>query len=759
MAITEKAKDLIGKAKKYWKNPPQGRYMTYKEIISLATGGIGVRFVVSCFGQMNISIGNALIGNTIGISPSNIYIIYILSLLSSFPLTALRANMIDNSRNMKGKYRPYILTMGIPTVLLGTGFILMPYERMSSFTQCAVVLAFNVGFQFFYNFYFDAYDSLINVLSPNSIERSDVLSVRSVIENIAPSLYNIAFPLLAKLITGQNTLYDLKIYRLLFPLMLIFGFLLSMLVYVNTEEKVVRAKTHFVQVKFVDAFRAVARNKYFWVISLAGWLGFLETAFSTILSWMYNYQGACTAAQYSLVVAISGNASFWPNLFAPIMIRKYGKKKILVYTNLLNIVFIAVMLPVVRRTGGGSAIWLMLLCNFVNQFISALGHQLAPSVNADIRDYQQYISGERIDGMFAAVGLIGNVVTMVTGLVLPEIYKRSGLNVETAKMLGYDGKNVYDVLFDPGYFSKICSVLVIASVIGAALNVIPYFFYDFTETRQKSIVRVLKIRAAFEDFANGAASEEVLAEANEMIAKAEEYCDKQPADLEKAKLEYKAAKGKENYKQLKKEYQALRENNEEIEIAKFIIDELHRYSSPLGAPVLENAKKICALGLDGFLDVELPSKEQIKAMPAATPEEKELRSSLLSAARDLNTARKAAQKYFPDGIKEFDTSVLEKLFEQEDETERRLFEVSSRMKKAKEEKDTLAIADINAELNNIRGEKARIKAEIKKATAENSIFHRAAKPFLDAQKTVSIAQSYKRLDEFKALAAESRAQE
>ena len=30
-----------------------------------------------------------------------------------------------------------------------------------------------------------------------------------------------------------------------------------------------------------------------------------------------------------------------------------------------------------------------------------------PSIQGDIRDYQQYTTGERIDGMFAAVGLIG----------------------------------------------------------------------------------------------------------------------------------------------------------------------------------------------------------------------------------------------------------------------------------------------------------------------------------------------------------------
>ena len=42
--------------------------------------------------------------------------------------------------------------------------------------------------QFFYNFLLDANDSIINVLSPNTIERTDVYAVKSVIENISPSI-------------------------------------------------------------------------------------------------------------------------------------------------------------------------------------------------------------------------------------------------------------------------------------------------------------------------------------------------------------------------------------------------------------------------------------------------------------------------------------------------------------------------------------------------------------------------------------------
>lgn len=143
------------------------------------------------------------------------------------------------------------------------------------------------------------------------------------------------------------------------------------------------------------------------------------------------------------------------------------------------------MLPIVRQTGKPGIIWLLLACIFVNQFMTSFGHLLNPSIQADIRDYQQYKTGERIDGMFAAVGLIGSIITLATGSVLPTIYERAGLNRTVALSLGLDGSNVYDVLYNRDYFVQISSVLVMASVVGAALNVIPFFFYDLSELKQK----------------------------------------------------------------------------------------------------------------------------------------------------------------------------------------------------------------------------------------------------------------------------------
>lgn len=749
MNLKEKLSSVMRNFKHHWNVPPQGRYMPYKEIMSLSVGGIGVKLVYYCINNMMLSVGNTLIGNTIGIEPKSIYIIYLLGILSSFPLTALRARMIDNTKSMKGKYRPYILSMGIPAVILGIGFIYMPYENLSSFWKCAVVLLFNIGFQFFYNFYIDINDSIINVLSSNTVERSDVNSIKAVIENFSPSIANLFLPLVAKMITGENTLYDLRVYRAVYPPMLIIGFLISLFIYVNTEEKIVQAKTHVIQVKFIDAFRAIARNKYFWIISLAGWLGFLEGSFNSIIGWLYNYQQAATPGQYVIITAIAGNAAFWPNLVAPFLIRKFGKKKILIVTNILNIGFIALMLPVIRMTGSSALIiWAMLFITFINTFISSLGHLMNPSLQADIRDYQQYITGERIDGMFAAVGLIGNVITLATSSVLPMIYEKAGLNETVAVSLGYSGSNVYQVLYNKEYFVSICSVLIIASVVGAGLNVVPFFFYDLTEVKQKAMINVLKIRALFEDYGNNVLSDEKLVEAVDIIRQSEEFCGREKIALTKDEIiQAKKTKDKALIKEAKKKYKEQREINEKIEIADMVISELHRFETPDGIAQINSARRFVEAGFNGFLDVNEITRQQAKAMPRKTQEEKDRRRDALMQISNIEAAKKAAEKYFPDGIVEFDSSVFEKLFKAEDENELKLHNTLKALKSAKEVKNSSEIQELKIKIKELQKQKNMIKREIKTATNKNSVYYRAAKPYLDAVKTLTQMENYTRYDD------------
>ena len=58
--------NLVRTVKSHWNEPPEGRYMPYKEIVSYAGGGIGVKFLAVMATNMILSATNVLIGNTLG---------------------------------------------------------------------------------------------------------------------------------------------------------------------------------------------------------------------------------------------------------------------------------------------------------------------------------------------------------------------------------------------------------------------------------------------------------------------------------------------------------------------------------------------------------------------------------------------------------------------------------------------------------------------------------------------------------------------
>lgn len=807
--LKQKAVDLLNNVRYFWKEPPKGRYMSFKEIASYAFGGIGFYLIVCMSYSCILGATNVFISGTIGIGMTDMYILYVIGVLSGIPLTGIRANIIDNTRNKEGKYRPYILRMGIPTVILFVGMVWFPYNILETIfgtsavfgkpayyvAKCVVVLLFNIGLQFFYYFFYDAYENLIHVLSPNSQERADVASIKSIIYSFGPSLFNIVMPIIAQNIFHTNQT-DIRVYRLAFPIIGVVGLLMCIIIYANTQEKIIQAKTHVVQIKFMDALKAVAKNKYFWIIALANWLLFLETAYSNILYWLYNYGGATSGNVYSIILTLNGNASLWGMILAPIFIRKWGKKNVQIVTNLFNILFIIMMLPIVSAGTDSSGnlksfiIWGVLICLYCNNVVGAFAHILNPSIQADIRDYQQYKTGERIDGMFAAVLAIGNIITLITAGILPALQERFGMTMANAKNVvgnseimsrvlpgtkntigellaeqaanGQDLFNPSNALYDvSGTLVPLIRILIIVAAFGALINVIPYFFYDLTEDKQKSVIRVLKVRALFEDYANNALKDRELVEAIDLVNNAREMAMATPKTVDKKS--YKGISDKAEKKAAKKAYKEALEYNEEIEISKFVCAELDKFNSSLVQKQLELYKAVYIQGLDGIKNTDVNAVKQeladAKSLPKATEEEKEFRKISIELAKKKLSSYKNYVKHF-GSVNEFaepDMSILDSFFNIEDQCDENISALTKELAIAKKDKADDKVADIKRQIKEETQKRKEAREASKKEMDTLAVFNRAADVYITARKLLVQQENFSHFDEIAALYDEAKA--
>jgi len=749
--IKAKAVSFVGDVKSYWSKPPKGRYMTFKEIGAYAFGGIGAYFIIQLGSTLIVSTTNIIVSTAIGVSPAHSYIIYLIATILNVPLTAIRANMVDNTRGKGGKYRPYLLSMGIPTAIIALIYVWFPYELMYSmfpgktldyengyWIKLIVVFLCNLALHFFFNFFRDAYENLIHVMSPITQERTDVLAVKAVVYSLAPSIMNFVNPLIAQIVKTDQS--DILVYRIAYPIYAVIGIALTIVVYANTQEKIVQAKTHTIQIRFIDALKEVAKNKYFWIISLAGWLGFLELAYYNIIYYNQNYGKTVSQATYGVAWVIIGNASLWGMIAAPFCVKRFGKKAVLITVNMMNVLCILLMLINVK------SFWWLVFCIWLNYIFSAFEQITTPAIQADIRDYQQYKSGERVDGMFAAVATIGNLVTLATSAVLPAFQEKFGISEGN----GY--KKPFDILFvdsgEPGLLWKFLPALIIMCAVGAFLNVLPYFFYDFTEKKQKSVIRVLKVRSLFEDYSNNALENAQIVEAIELVSNAREMADESPKEV--SKDSYKSLKGGEK-KAAKKAYRQALEFNEEIDIAKFVCAELDKFESDLGKHKLEVYKNIYEQGIDYIKGIDIDSVRneiaEAKALPKITPDEKAFRSFRIELAKTKRSAKKAYDKYYGtvNDFTEPDMDELLALFDKEDELDGEIFTLNK-----------------NGDKNGAKAkiaEKKEVQKQAKDLMDEFARFNRAAKPYNDAKKLLNQFENYSHFDEIEALYENAKAQE
>ena len=762
--VKQKIGSLIDNVRYYWNDPPKGKYMNFKEIAAYAVGGIGSYFIISMGMALLVSTTNMIVGGAIGIAPMDMYVLYLIATLANIPLTAIRANKVDNTRGKGGKYRPYLISMGIPSAIIAIVYVWFPYNALYSiFTQpmlgkdggyiakCVVVLLLNLGLQYYFNFFNDAYTNLIHVLSPNTQERTDVLAIKSVVYSLAPSIMNIVLPIIAQ-VAANNNLYDIKVYRISYPIFAIIGMLLTVVVYANTKEKIVQAKTHTIQISFIDSFKAVAKNKYFWIIALAGWIGFLESAYGNILTWSFNYGHTCNGAQFAIIQTLIGNASLWGMLLAPICIRKWGKKNVLVGVNLGNVVCILAMIIDMRN------IWWLFICVYFNWLVGAFEQITTPAIQADIRDYQQYRSGERIDGMFATVLTIGNLVTLLTSSILPMVYEKYGVYEGNGYASSFD---ILDVnTGDPNLLYKLMTVLIIMAAVGAFLNTVPYFFYDFNEKKQKSVIRVLKVRSLFEDYGNNALDNHKIVEAIDLVEKSRKMAAETPKTVTKEM--YKNISDKKQRKAAKKEYREALNFNEEIEISKFVCAELDKFKSENYIYQVKVYSEILENGLAGIVNAnEADLRREIaqaKAMPKNTQDEKEHRSFCIELAKKKLSAKKAFDKNYHslDEFVEPDMAELTAIFDQEDELDAQIFELNTKKTQFRKSGDNESGAKINSLLKNITARRKELQKAEKAKMDEFAKFNRAAKPYIDARKLLLQQENYSHFEEIAALYDEAK---
>ena len=679
-SIKNKIMSVIQTAKQYWHTPAKGNYIPYKEVASLSGAGFGVHWMTLLASAIGLDASNLVLGASLNINPTHLQTMLVVANLVGIPLGIFRSWLYDNYRMKGGKFLPFIKRTGLPIVFISTVMVWLPYENMQYVTKCVVVWFMYMLMNIFLCFFNESYTYFQQIITPNAQERANVMSISQVIYSLAPTITGFAVPTIAGLTWGLNNIWS---YRIIHPIFAIVGLVISTIFFRKTKERLVLPKKKPEPVRMFDAIREIAKNKYYWIIQSAAWVVFLESGYGVILSWSFIYgNGGENEALLGTANTIIGNAALWSMLLAPLAIKVMGKRNLLITANSLNIGIMIILYFTYKNIIAVCVLW------YINTFINTFWNIVQHQISADMRDYHQWKTGVRVDGLFGPLGIIGTVIGFFTGYVYPGIYNKMGL---------FDD---YNVLYDDNIRNNLFEVIIIFSAIGALFNLIPFCFYNLTENKHRAYIDVLKIRAMFENHALGKLEEDELKEGMEIIRQTEELYGKEKVAISKSA-------GKADKKQAK-------EFNLALERAQIVAQDLSKFTTEAGKARLRTAHNDFAKGCGYFYADAKAEMKAAKRLPAGTAEEKEIRSDAIKNARVKKESAKLIRKYGAENITAPDESVKEEIINRE----------------------TTGFFD-----------SVKLKQELRAYLKKESIYTRATKPYNDAKSLIAQAEAYAHYDE------------
>lgn len=377
-----------------------------------------------------------------------------------------------------GKYRCWIVAGILPYMATMMLLVLFPYNRLSYNDKFWVM---NLMFAIWSTFgsCFAQANNVQNVITPNTNERTRIISIGSFISGLFPSIYNIIWPVAAAAVGG---LTNIRTYRLIVPIMVLVMVPFTLFLAFGCKDRVIQEQDHKPEINMRKGFKEVLRNKYLWITNISTWITTFSTGAINIVNMLIIYSMRQDWFQ-GIMSSILGTAYTPGMLLSPWLIKKFGKKRLMLFCKYMNVLCSLLSVAGVYM----NSLVLIVISQYLATMLGSVMTIITTSMNADIWDYQQYISGERLDGCMGIFSYLASPVTTLAAMVVPTIYGLFGFTSD------------WNILFDGGIRNRIFIVTIVLTALTGLLSAIPYHFYDMTEQRHEEMMDELRKRAEAKD--------------------------------------------------------------------------------------------------------------------------------------------------------------------------------------------------------------------------------------------------------------------
>lgn len=531
--LKEKIVNGIGKFKSHWNKPPEGYQVAYKEFAAFAAGCGSPNMLGVLTQYTTIATSVHLMISYFKMSTGMAWILTILASVIAIIRSPILSMMIDNSNGKSGKFKPFLLWSAIGTAVTFSFVPYIPsswmdihlfsiplpaipimgvYEASTIDFNLGILLAFiliQIG-QFFITLLNQSIAGIEQTISTVAQERANIGSIKGLVSGLPSSVVNIILPILAgTLFAKQGGWNAVNMYRVAFPICGVIGVLLVLFLVKGVEERTVVKQEYVARVKFSEGMRLLSKSKYFWIITIFNAFNAIRNL-ANITTWITQYSFASDTAKTVIGLYCSTilmNAIAVALLVGPFLIKKMGKRNLMILSCVGYVIMIALQVVFHKNPV------LILVVSFFEQFFGGF-YFLTGIMTSDIMDEIQMKTGKRLEGFWQNyMAIVTTVIGVFTGMLTPLFLSFGGVGFSDDISLALQSPELRNNIF---FYQSLLAL------IGAVIVAIPFFFYDLTEDKHANIVRVLRIRAAVDNYNDNMLQSEDISYLREIVDYANE---------------------------------------------------------------------------------------------------------------------------------------------------------------------------------------------------------------------------------------------
>ncbi|NCA66436.1 MAG: hypothetical protein EOM87_00065 [Clostridia bacterium] len=401
----------------------------------------------------------------------------------------IMGQILDRTHTRWGKCRPYMLFTPIPlAIITALVFIPMPLKDNALIAYAAIIY---IIFTMVYTANDIPFWSMSAVMTNNEKDRVKVVTLTRIIGGLGSAicigLFWTVKGFFEKINVSDNTSFFLA--AMVFTL---FGTGLMLQGFFNTKERAPVSKEK--KENIIANLAYIFKCKPLLINLISGMLVSIMTVGTVALTTYFVKWNLKTIfpdmSSTKLLSVFTPIVGFLPAiatlgglLFAPILLKKYEKRTLLIFFTAIGL-----CANIISYFVGYANIYLFLIGRFFAFLPMGIWSSITTIMIGDSVDLIEYKTGRRIEGTcFSLLTFIGKF--------------QNGVNASIAlAVLGYFGYNGHldpeaaGVNQSPKTLSAIFIMVTLVAALGYLLMIIPFLFYKFNKKQHQEILEVLEIR-------------------------------------------------------------------------------------------------------------------------------------------------------------------------------------------------------------------------------------------------------------------------